>query len=132
MKYFSLKEMTRSNTADARGIDNTPSIDEEVNLISLIENVLDPLREWYGKPIYVNSGFRNKELNNAVGGAKSSQHLKGEAVDISTRGGYVENKKIFDYIKANLPYDQLIDERNMSWIHVSYKESNNRFQVLKL
>ena len=132
MKYFSLKEMTRSNTADVRGIDNTPNIDEEVNLISLIENVLDPLREWYGKPIYVNSGFRNKELNNAVGGAKSSQHLKGEAVDISTRGGYAENKKIFDYIKANLPYDQLIDERNMSWIHVSYKESNNRFQVLKL
>lgn len=131
MKYFTIKEMTKSNTAEAKGIDNTPTKEIEDNLVKLIEAVLDPLREWYGKPIYVNSGYRCKALNEAVGGAKNSQHLTGQAADIDTHN-IEENKKLFDYIKDNLDYDQLIDESNLAWIHVSYNKDNNRKQVLYL
>ena len=94
--------------------------------------MLDPLREWYGKPIAVNSGYRCPQLNRLVGGAASSQHLKGEAADI-TAGSREENRKLFEYIRENLPFDQLIDEKNFSWVHVSYKrDGNNRKQTLKL
>ena len=94
--------------------------------------MLDPLREWYGKPVTVNSGYRCPQLNRMVGGAASSQHLKGEAADI-TAGSKEENRKLFDYIKSHLPFDQLIDEKNYSWVHVSYKrDGNNRKQILKL
>ncbi len=131
MSFFSIKEMIRSNEADRRGINNKPGEREKSNLLDLIDNVLNPLRAWYGGPIRVNSGFRCIELNKAVGGAKNSQHTKGEAADI-TSGSREGNKRLFEYIKDNLPYDQLIDENNYTWIHVSYKREGNRHQVLKL
>lgn len=131
MKYFSIKELCSSDTARARGIDNTPTTKVELALTNLVDNVLDPLREWYGKPIIVNSGYRSPKLNTAVGGSKTSQHMKGEAADI-TAGSKEENKKLFDYIKSNLVFDQLIDESNFSWVHVSFKSAGNRRQILKL
>lgn len=131
MKYFSIKEMTKSNTATAKGIDNTPDQTITNNLIKLIEAVLDPLREWYGKPITVNSGYRCEALNKAIGGAKSSQHMLGEAADI-TAGSKEENEELFNYIKDNLEFDQLINESDFSWVHVSYREGRLRKQVLEL
>lgn len=131
MKYFSIKEMTKSNTATAKGIDNTPDQTITDNLTKLIEAVLDPLREWYGKPIIVNSGYRCEALNKAIGGAKSSQHMLGEAADI-TVGSKEENEKLFNYIKDNLEFDQLINESDFSWVHVSYREGRLRKQVLEL
>lgn len=131
MEYFSIKEMTKSNTATAEGIDNTPDQTIKNNLIKLIEAVLDPLREWYGKPITVNSGYRCEALNKAIGGAKSSQHMLGEAADI-TVGSKEENEKLFNYIKDNLEFDQLINESDFSWVHVSYREGRLRKQVLEL
>lgn len=132
MKYFTIEEMTKSSTAKANGIDNTPNQTAIDNLTKLIEIVLDPLREWYGKPIRVNSGYRCKVLNKAVGSkAKNSQHLYGEATDI-TAGSKAENEKLFNYIKDNLPFDQLINESDFSWVHVSYREGRLRKQVLAL
>lgn len=131
MKYFTIEEMTKSSTAKANGIDNTPSEEEVLKLQKLIEAVLDPLREWYGKPIKVNSGYRCEALNKAIGGAKSSQHMLGEAADI-TVGSKEENEKLFDYIKDNLEFDQLINESDFSWVHVSYREGRLRKQVLEL
>lgn len=89
------------------------------------------MREWYGKPIIVNSGYRCEALNKAIGGAKSSQHMLGEAADI-TVGSKEENEKLFDYIKDNLEFDQLINESDFSWVHVSYREGRLRKQVLEL
>ena len=131
MKYFTIKEMTKSSTATAKGIDNTPSDEGVLKLQKLIEAVLDPLREWYGKPIRVTSGFRCEALNEAVGGSPTSQHKLYEAVDI-TVGTKKGNKKLFNYIKDNLPFDQLINESNFSWVHVSYREGRLRKQVLAL
>lgn len=131
MKYFTIEEMTKSSTAKANGIDNTPSEEGVLKLQKLIEAVLDPLREWYGKPITVNSGYRCEALNKAIGGAKSSQHMLGEAADI-TVGSKEENEKLFDYIKDNLEFDQLINESDFSWVHVSYREGRLRKQVLEL
>lgn len=132
MKYFTIEEMTKSSTATAKHIDNTPNQTAIDNLTKLIEIVLDPLREWYGKPIRVNSGYRCKALNKAVGSkAKNSQHLYGEAADI-TAGSKEENEKLFNYIKDNLEFDQLINESDFSWVHVSYREGRLRKQVLAL
>lgn len=131
MKYFTIEEMTKSSTATAKHIDNTPNQTAIDNLTKLIEIVLDPLREWYGKPIRVNSGFRCEALNEAVGGSDTSQHRLGEAADI-TVGTKKGNKKLFNYIKDNLPFDQLINESNFSWVHVSYREGRLRKQVLAL
>lgn len=98
----------------------------------MVDNVLDPLREWYGKPIVVNSGYRCPALNKAVGGATTSQHMSGQAADIDT-GDRQQNKLLFEYIRKNLPFDQLIDESNFAWVHVSYRaDGRNRNQVLKL
>lgn len=132
MKYFTIEEMIKSSTATANRIDNTPNQTVIDNLTKLIEAVLDPLREWYGKPIRVNSGYRCEALNEAVGSkTKKSQHLYGEAADI-TVGSKTENEKLFNYIKDNLPFDQLINESNFSWVHVSYREGRLRKQVLAL
>ena len=95
----------------------------------MVDNVLDPLREWYKKPITIASGYRCVPLNKAVKGANGSQHTYGCAADIDT-GDRKQNKLLFDYIQKNLPFDQLIDERNFSWVHVSFKNGNNRKQVL--
>lgn len=133
MKYFTLNELTKSSTAQSKGIKNNPSKTQKNNLISLVENILDPLREAYGKPIIVTSGFRCKELNKIVGGSSTSQHLKGEAADIrSQEDTKEENKKLFDLIVSlKLPFDQLIDEYDLNWVHVSYS-SRNRRQILKI
>lgn len=132
MKYFTIKELSHSATAEKKGVSNIPDSNSVLNLSRLVENVLDPLREWYGKPITINSGYRNAEVNKLVGSkSKNSQHLKGEAADI-TVGTKEGNKKLFDYIKDNLEFDQLIDESNFSWVHVSYREGKNRKQVLSL
>ncbi len=132
MKHFTIGELCASTTADARGIKNTPMLQETGNLKALADNVLDPLREWYGKPIYVNSGYRCPQLNRMVGGKPTSQHLKGEAADI-TAGSKEENRKLFAYIRANLTFDQLIDEKNFSWVHVSFKRNGeNRKQIIHL
>lgn len=132
MKHFTLAEFCRSTTADRLGINNTIPQSIVPNIEALVENVLDPLREWYGKPINISSGYRSDALNKAVGGAATSQHAKGQAADIDT-GSKESNKKLFDYIRAHLEFDQLIDEKNMSWVHVSFRnDGKNREQILKL
>ena len=131
MKYFTIKELCRSTVATQKGIDNTPNSTIVNNLNQLINNILDPLREKYGKPIYVNSGYRCPALNSAVKGSKTSSHLKGLAADI-TVGSPTKNKKLFDLIQElNLPYDQLIDEKNYSWIHISFSKKPRK-QILHL
>ena len=130
-KYFTLNELTRSDTARIKGIDNTP--DEQIisKLEELVRNVLDPVREMWGKPIMVNSGYRCAELNSAVGGKRTSQHLKGEAADITT-GSKEGNRKLFLMIgNSGIPFDQMIDESDYAWIHVSYSE-RKRGEVLHL
>lgn len=132
MKYFTITELCASSTATAKGIDNTPTPGITQNLERLVANVLDPLREAWGKPIVVTSGYRCPELNKAVGGAKNSHHMQGMAADIST-GNKVDNRRLFQKIlDLGLPFTQLIDEKGFSWIHVSYDTSNLKRQVLKL
>lgn len=118
MKYFTIKELCRSTKAEKLGIDNTPTPQAVENMTRLIDVVLDPLREAYGNPVTVNSGYRSPALNEAVGGVKDSQHPTGEAADI-TVGSKEGNKWLFEYIRDNLQYDQLIDEYDYSWVHVS-------------
>lgn len=132
MKYFTINELTKSTTAIKRRIDNKPSKEIERSLTSLVEKVLDPLREAYGKPIIVTSGYRCPRLNAIVGSTPSSQHVKGEAADIkSVQDTPEENKKLFDLIvKLKLPFDQLINEHNYDWVHVSYGARHRR-QKLK-
>lgn len=125
MKYFSLKELCESSTAKSKNIDNFPTWDVVDNLKRLVETILDPLREWYGKPIYVNSGYRCQALNKAVGGVSNSFHLIGCGVDIDVNNTE-ENKKLFEYIKNNLPFTELGWEGNGSWIHVGYNGNNNK------
>lgn len=133
MKYFTLNELTASSTAKRKGIDNTPDATVRANLTALVANILDPLREAYGKPIVVSSGYRSPKLNRAVGGAAKSQHVTGQAADIHTLSDTpVDNKKLFDLIQSlKLPFDQLINEYNFNWVHVSYSPRNRR-QVLKI
>lgn len=131
MKYFTIKELTKSSTAEAKGIDNTPTQEVERNLTALVDNILDPLRAIYGKPITVNSGYRCPELNRAVGGSATSDHVKGFAADI-TAGSKEENERLFNIIKHNFHFSQLIDEKNFSWVHVSYNPNNLKNQTLKL
>ena len=139
-KYFSIGELCRSNVADLKGINNIANTLQWMNMEKLIDNVLDPVRSRFGKPIYVNSGFRSATLNATIGGAKNSQHMEGKAADI-TAGNPKENKKLWDLIKrmlnsGEIEVDQLINEKPImdepSWIHVSYNEDNNREQVFTL
>ena len=134
MKYFTMSELTSSPTARRKGIDNTPNGVQRAALTALVTNILDPLREAYGKPIVVTSGFRCPRLNRAVGGVAKSQHMKGEAADIRTLSDRPsDNKKLFDLIiKLGLPFDQCIDEYGYNWIHVSYTNQGNRRQVLHI
>jgi len=132
MKYFTIKELCASEMAKKYHIDNTPDSGHERNLRLLVVRVLDPLREVYGKPIYVNSGYRCERLNALVGGVPTSDHVKGRAADITvhSREG---NMKIFNLIQSlGLPFDQLIDEKDYTWLHVSYRETGNRKQILHL
>lgn len=132
MKYFTIEELTRSTVATARGIPNIPGENEREALEVLTLALLDPLRELWGKPIYVNSGYRSPALNKAVGGVANSQHMKGQAADITT-GNAESNRKLFALIRdGGFDFDQLIDEADGTWIHVSYvSPSENRRQVLK-
>lgn len=131
MKYFTIKELCKSSTAKQKGIDNTPNSEIVNNLEQLVEYILDPLRERYGKPVKVNSGYRCPTLNKVVNGSKTSSHMKGLAADI-TVGSPAKNKILFNLIQElNLPFDQLIDEREFSWVHVSYSK-NPRKQILHL
>ena len=132
MKYFSIRELSSSATAVRKGIDNTPDAKAKANLTALVANLLDPLREKWGKPIVVTSGYRCAKLNRAVGGAKNSQHTTGEAVDIRTLSdSRAENRKLFELVRTSgLPYDQLIDEYGYDWLHVSFRNGANRRQVL--
>lgn len=132
MKYFTIEELTRSTVAAARGIPNVPGENEREALEVLTLALLDPLREIWGAPIYVNSGYRSPELNKAVGGVANSQHMKGQAADIMT-GKAESNRKLFALIRdGGFDFDQLIDEADGTWIHVSYvSPSENRRQVLK-
>lgn len=127
MKHFTLAELTHTNT----GLDNTPTPAIIESLEYLVDNVLDPLRERYGKPITVNCGYRSPKVNAKVGGVDNSQHLKGEAADI-TAGSKHENAILFELIRYGGAYDQLINEKDFSWIHVSFRKTNNRKQTLKL
>lgn len=132
-KYFTIAELVKSDTADKKKINNKPTKEVENNLNQLITNILDPLRESWGNPIIVSSGYRCQELNKAVGGAKTSQHTLGQAADIHTKSNTKEdNKKLFELIKQlKLPFDQLINEYNYKWVHVSYSPRNRR-QILNI
>jgi hypothetical protein len=132
VKYFTVEELCRSEVAARRKIDNTPSPDAVRVLTTLIENLLDPIREMWGGPLTVNSGYRCPELNHAVGGASRSAHLRGEAADI-TAGSPDGNHRLFELIAASgLAFDQLIDERGYRWLHLSYRKTGNRRQTLHL
>lgn len=130
MKHFTIKELCKSGIAEQEGIKNIPDALSIQRLTVLVDNVLDPLRERYGKPIHVNSGYRCHELNKhpEVKGAWNSQHLRGEAADIDN--GKAENKKLFDILKT-MDFDQLINEHDSAWVHVSYKDkAKNRKQII--
>ena len=132
MKYFTFTEFERSDTATKFAIDNTMPESAKKNVAELVDKVLDPLREAWGKPITVTSGYRCPELNKAVGGAKTSHHLSGMAADIST-GNKADNRRLFELVqKLGLPFTQLIDESNFSWVHISLDPANVKRQTLKL
>jgi len=128
-KHITLLEATKSDTATKFGIKNMPT-EEHLKAMKLVaERCFEPLREWYGKPIKVNSFYRSKELNTALKGSLTSQHCKGEAIDLDA-GSKEENKKLFDWCKDHLVFDQLINEYNFSWVHISYSPIKNRKQIL--
>lgn len=131
MTYFTLAELCHSDTATKLGIKNIPSQREKDNINALIDHLLSPIREAWGCPIYVNSGYRCATLNKKVGGVANSQHILGEAADLDTRRGKAENKRLFEFIKTHFQFDQLINENDYSWVHVSYRRPN-RQQVLNL
>jgi zinc D-Ala-D-Ala carboxypeptidase len=135
-KNLALAEVTRSETAKRRGISNMPTPEHIENFKKLAENIFQPIRDHFGAPIHLSSGYRSAALNKAVGGSSSSQHCKGEAIDIDMDGTAITNKQIFDFIKANLNFDQLIWEfgtdANPDWVHVSYNSDGaQRKQILK-
>ena len=130
-KHISYKEAVGSNYAKQKGIKNKPNEEQVENMKLLAEEVFEPLREWVGCPIRVNSMFRSKELNSAIKGSLKSSHLNGEAMDITSMGGK-SNLEMFHWIKDNLCFDQLIWEfgNEPKWLHVSFKKEGNRQQVL--
>lgn len=131
-EHITYAEATASNKAKQLGISNTPNERELKAMKLLAEAVFEPLRKWYGKPIQVTSFFRSAKINKAIGGSATSQHSLGQAIDIDTVS---DNRKLFDYIKDNLPFDQLIweygNDSAPDWIHVSYTETRNRKQILR-
>ena len=135
-KHISYKEAVGSNYAKQKGIKNKPNEEQVENMKLLAEEVFEPLREWVGCPIRVNSMFRSKELNSAIKGSSTSSHIKGEAMDITRMACGKENCKsnldMFHWIKDNLEFDQLIWEfgKEPKWLHVSYNKDKNRKQVL--
>jgi zinc D-Ala-D-Ala carboxypeptidase len=135
-KHISKKEGTFSNTATRRGIDNTPGSKELQNMELIAEKIFEPLRKAANGPIKINSFFRSEELNKAIGGSSKSQHCQGRAIDVDDVHGYMSNKEMYNYIKNNLDFDQLIwefgTEDNPDWVHVSYVDvDNNRRRCLQ-
>jgi zinc D-Ala-D-Ala carboxypeptidase len=130
-EHISYNEATQSPTAIRFGIENTPTEHQLFAMRIVANTCFEPLRNWYGKPIKINSFFRCTLLNQKVGGSSTSSHTKGEAIDISA-GSKAENKKLFDWCKANLVFDQLIDEYDYTWIHISFRQGQNRNMVIKI
>ena len=135
-KHISGREAIESYTAKRKDIENIPSEYELVNMVAVAENVFEPLREWVGGPIKINSFFRSAELNKAIGGSSRSQHCQGRAIDLDDVYGHKTNAEMFNYIKNNLDFDQLIwefgNDENPNWVHVSYvSEDGNRRRCLK-
>ena len=135
-KHISYKEGVYSITATRRGIDNTPNNEQLKNMELVAEKVFEPLREWVGGPIKINSFFRSPDLNKAIGGSGKSQHCHGQAMDIDDTFGVVANSEMYHWIKENLDFDQMIwefgDDDNPDWVHVSYvSEENIRNRCLK-
>ena len=132
---FSLLELTKSQTAERKGIDNTPSPEHQENLKLLCESVLQPVRDHFGKVVTISSVYRSPELCTAIGSKITSQHAKGQAADFEIFG--VSNKELADYINENLEYDQLIleywkeSDPNSGWVHCSYSAGNKRKQYLR-
>ena len=135
-KNVSKKEGTFSNTATRKGIDNTPGSEELQNMELIAEKIFEPLRKAANGPIKINSFYRSVELNKAIGGSSKSQHCQGRAIDVDDVYGYMSNKEMYNYIKNNLDFDQLIwefgTEDNPDWVHVSYVDvDNNRRRCLQ-
>jgi len=137
-EHLDLSEVIRSESAKRKGISNMPTAEHIANFKLLAENIFEPIRNHFRVPIIISSGYRSKELNTEIGGSLTSQHCTGEAIDIDMDGtpNGVTNKMIFDYIRENLNFDQLIYEfgtaENPDWVHVSYESSGKqRKQVLK-
>jgi len=131
-KNFSLSEITHSNTAKRLGIDNTPNEKHLANISLLLNNLIQPMRDSIG-PIRISSGYRGKDLNRAIGGSRKSQHCKGQALDIQFwQNGKMMNELIFEWVlDSGLEFDQMINEFDFSWIHISLVGVNNRKQVLE-
>jgi zinc D-Ala-D-Ala carboxypeptidase len=134
-KSFTLNELTKSQEATRLGIDNTPSEEHIENLKILCENILQPIRDFYGMPVSISSGYRSAALCEAVGSSSKSQHTKGQAADFEIFG--ITNKDLADWITTNLDYDQCIlefwnpNEPNSGWVHCSYNSAGNRKQYLR-
>jgi zinc D-Ala-D-Ala carboxypeptidase len=132
---FSLNELTKSQTAERKGIDNTPSTEHQENLKRLCESILQRVRDHFERVVSVSSGYRSEELCLAIGSKTTSQHAKGEAADFEIYG--VSNKELADWINENLYYDQLIleywkeSDPNSGWVHCSFSLNGNRKQYLK-
>ena len=132
-QHLDLSEVIRSESAKRNGISNMPIALHIENFKLLAEKVFEPIRTHFGCPIHISSGYRSAELNKCIGGSLTSQHCSGEAIDIDMDGSTsgVTNKMVFDYIKDNLVYDQIINEFDYSWVHVSYAANGrNRKQAL--
>ena len=136
-KHITYKEATRSVTAIRLSIDNKPNDYELQNMELIAEKVFEPLRKAVNGPIQINSFFRSEDLNTAIGGSTRSQHCQGRAIDLDDNYGYMSNNDMYNYIKNNLDFDQLIFEfpdkkGNAAWIHVSYVDADsNRKRCLK-
>ena len=137
-EHLDLSEVTRSETAKRKGISNEPTAEHLENFKKLAENIFEPIRNHFNVPIHISSGYRSKALNTSIGGSLTSQHCSGEAIDIDMDGSSngVTNKMVFDFIKANLNFDQMIWEfgssSNPDWVHVSYESTGKqRKQILK-
>tara|TARA_B110000046_G_scaffold18559_1_gene17737 strand:+ start:494 stop:949 length:456 start_codon:yes stop_codon:yes gene_type:complete len=131
-KNFVLSEITRSNTAKRLGIDNGPNKNHLRSIQRLITNLIQPMRDALG-PIRISSGYRNPNVNRAIGGSTKSQHCKGEALDLQFwDDGKISNKKLYDWVlSSNVEFDQMINEFDFAWIHISLKKEGNRNQVLE-
>ena len=134
--HISFKEGIKSNTATRLGINNTPNDYQISNMVNIAINLFEPLREYVGGPIKINSFFRCENLNRAIGGSSRSQHCEGRAIDLDDTFGHKTNAEMFNYIKDNLDFDQLIWEfgnnNNPDWVHVSFISlDENRGRVMK-